>query len=287
VSDEIPVHDVLAAIGFDRPASVRIVRGGADALLWRVSTDEGDYALRLLRSDQRDQAAHEVKLTHWVNSHDPDLAVPRVICSGIWNDRPACLMTWVEGRTLGEALLSTDSDRDKIEYGRQFGEAQARIHALPVPPGLGQFSPRWIERLGSADLSRRVGEITSDRFALLHLDYHPLNVMVNDGALAAVLDWANAAVGDPQFDLARTRAIIELAPLPTGSDPASLQDFLGAWRSGYEATAGPFEIDPVASWWAGALIEHELTPRVGNPGLPWLTDAHILRVREWTDQYRR
>ena len=60
MSDEIPVQDVLAAIGFDQSAEVLAVRGGADALLWRVTTADGVYALRLLRPDQRGQAMQEI-----------------------------------------------------------------------------------------------------------------------------------------------------------------------------------------------------------------------------------
>ena len=196
-------------------------------------------------------------------------------------------MEWVEGRTLGETLLSTEDGKAKANYGSQFGAMQARIHALPIPPGLPPFAPSWIEKLDDPVLVGKVEPIMSTHPALLHLDFHPLNVMVNEGSVVAVLDWANAAVGDPQFDLARTQAIIEFAPLPLGSDPTSLNTFLEAWRSGYEAISGPFVIDPVASWWAGALIEYELTPRVGNPGLPWLTDAHIRRVRVWTELFRQ
>ena len=42
-----------------------------------------------------------------------------------------------------------------------------------------------------------------EKDCLLHLDFHPLNVMVCKGRYV-VIDWINARIGNPVFDLART-----------------------------------------------------------------------------------
>ena len=47
---------------------------------------------------------------------------------------------------------------------------------------------------------------------LLHLDYHPLNVLGEAGAISGVLDWTNADGGDPRADVARTGAILRFLP---------------------------------------------------------------------------
>jgi aminoglycoside phosphotransferase (APT) family kinase protein len=48
---------------------------------------------------------------------------------------------------------------------------------------------------------------------LLHLDLHPFNILVSDGAeVTGVLDWANAAAGDPALDRARSWTILNLDP---------------------------------------------------------------------------
>ena len=39
--------------------------------------------------------------------------------------------------------------------------------------------------------------------ALLHMDFRPANLRCRDGRITAVLDWSNAAIGDPAFELAR------------------------------------------------------------------------------------
>ncbi|MEM8747706.1 MAG: phosphotransferase [Actinomycetota bacterium] len=46
---------------------------------------------------------------------------------------------------------------------------------------------------------------------LLHGDYWPGNVLFRDGEIAAVLDWEDAALGDPLVDLACARVEIECA----------------------------------------------------------------------------
>src|SRR5436853_495789 len=72
--------------------------------------------------------------------------------------------------------------------------------------------------------------------ALLHLDFHPLNVLVDGRRVTAVIDWANARAGDPRADLARTLTILRLSPVPPRF--ARLVGVLVAgWRGGYEAEA--------------------------------------------------
>ncbi|HWT24625.1 MAG TPA: phosphotransferase, partial [Solirubrobacteraceae bacterium] len=48
---------------------------------------------------------------------------------------------------------------------------------------------------------------------LLHLDLHPFNVVVDDdGRPTGVIDWANAAGGNPELDRARTWSLLTLDP---------------------------------------------------------------------------
>ncbi|MFD1774086.1 phosphotransferase family protein [Paenibacillus rhizophilus] len=45
----------------------------------------------------------------------------------------------------------------------------------------------------------------TNNLALLHGDYWPGNILWNDGKLAAIIDWEDAALGDPLVDLANSR----------------------------------------------------------------------------------
>ena len=74
--------------------------------------------------------------------------------------------------------------------------------------------------------------------ALLHLDFHPANVLVDGvGRVTGVIDWANAVAGPPVADLARTWAIFATALVPPGWGAATtrvvLRVLVSAWQSGY------------------------------------------------------
>lgn len=93
----------------------------------------------------------------------------------------------------------------------------ARIHAtdlstLPALPVRDDPVPALLEWLPStpplAATLRARGRFRG-RAALLHGDFWPGNLVWRDGDIAAVLDWEDAAVGDPLSDLACAR--VELA----------------------------------------------------------------------------
>jgi aminoglycoside phosphotransferase (APT) family kinase protein len=51
------------------------------------------------------------------------------------------------------------------------------------------------------------------RRAILHLDYHPLNLMCRGDGSLAVLDWTYSDVGDPHADVAMTLMLMRCMPL--------------------------------------------------------------------------
>ncbi len=78
--------------------------------------------------------------------------------------------------------------------GVALSELHRRLHQIPAPPFLA---------------SAPVGE--GDR--VLHLDLHPLNVMVGPRG-PVVIDWANAAAGDAAVDVALAWVLIRAGQLP-------------------------------------------------------------------------
>jgi aminoglycoside phosphotransferase (APT) family kinase protein len=69
-----------------------------------------------------------------------------------------------------------------------------------------------------------------------HGDLHPRNVLVEGGRLTGVLDWPNAVVAEPAFDVASSRNILRFVPPGVASVPRPLRGLarLGqpilAWR---------------------------------------------------------
>ena len=129
--------------------------------------------------------------------------------------------------------------------GRAFGRMQARIHAVRAP-ALGSASDAdWIAWAGPDEpgLQAILRRTASKNCTLLHLDYHPLNVLTDGTQITAVLDWANARSGDARADVARTYTILAVQPLGPGRQPlalGALRHLLArSWRRGYEEVAGP------------------------------------------------
>jgi aminoglycoside phosphotransferase (APT) family kinase protein len=276
---------VLAQLGIANVTSVTSVTGGADALLWRVEIGDDAFALRVLRPDQAAQSEREILLNQWMSDHE--IPAPGIIASGTWQDRPAYLMRWIDGQPLASVLTSdTASLTATRKLLFEFGVLQARIHATPPPPQLEQGTSFLYRHSNDAELNARLEAESAQEHALLHLDYHPLNVMVERGTITAVLDWANARTSDRRFDLARTRAIIELAPIEDEMFQPMISQAIALWKEGYESVAGALDIPPLFRWWAATFIEGDLSHRVGNPAVPWLTEAYLDRVRAHANDAR-
>jgi aminoglycoside phosphotransferase (APT) family kinase protein len=202
--------------------------------------------------------------------------VPDVYAEGSWHDRPALLLAWCAGTTLLSAVRA--QPWRVWQLGVAMGRIHAQIHAAPIPDWLADALPS----ISATDM----------RASILHLDYHPLNIMCTRQGISGVLDWANAAQGDRRADLARTITLLRLAPAPPRS-PALLLSVLrrlleAAWRSGYCQLhpADAFDhLEPFYAW-AGDWMERDLRPKLGRPGV-WLTERDLDRIHRWTLAHAR
>jgi len=271
---------VVHALGFDLPRRVEPVQGGADTLIWRLETDTGSYALRLFRAEQAPAAQREVAAMAAAREHG--LPVPVLAREGIWSERPVMVLSWMPGLTLRQALIDRPEAANAL--GEAFGRAQARIHQCPAPAMLRERSARWLAIPGAeAEITKHVQQACAQTQRLLHLDYHPLNVLVEQGAISAILDWTNACSGDPRCDLARTETILTFAPAhhPEAQATEMWKALIAGWRRGYTAMAGAIDgMGPFRSW-AAAFLVHDLRPRLGRPDLPWVTEELLERVGHW------
>ncbi len=237
-----------------------MVTGGWDTRLFRVEVGASTYALRVLRPAQRHVWEREQLVMR--AAARAGVPVPTVHGQTIWHDLPALLLGWVPGDTIKQCVA--DRPWRAFVLGRRMGRVHAAIHAIPAPAELGEG-------------------------VLLHMDYHPLNVMADEHGVSGVLDWANATAGDPRADLARTTVVLRLSRLP---DDGRLLTLLGrrllelGWRWGYADLRGwPGGMAPFYAH-AGAWMETDLRPKLGRPGVP-LTEADLSRIQRWTARWQR
>lgn len=128
---------------------------------------------------------------------------------------------WIEGET-----LSSTSALDQIALAQALAGFLAALHRIDTaggpPPSAANFHRGGslaiyasevlaaLERLGPgpmADAAKALWDeaLASDRApqrVWVHGDVAPTNLLVRDGALCAVIDFGNLAVGDPACDLA-------------------------------------------------------------------------------------
>ena len=276
---------ILAALGLAVPDAIRSVRGGSGTSLWRVERAGETFALRVFRPGQQDVAERETLAMRAASA--AGLPVPVIRAAGAWRERPALLLSWCPGSTLSAALAARPWGAYAL--GVAFGRMQARIHAVAPPPEFPQQPAAWIDWAGATtpDLAGQLGSLTS-RPALLHLDYHPLNVLTVGGRITAVLDWANARAGDPRADLARTVTLLRLSPVEPGA-PAPLVRLVlrmleAGWRRGYRRAGGSQRSLAPFYAWAGELMERDLAPKAERVGL---TATDMARIRRWTAHWHR
>ena len=235
--------EILDALGIDGVTSATPVIGGADTEIWRVEHGGLVSALRILRTEQA--AVVPIELAS-MRAASAVLPVPEIRAAGAWNDQPVMLIAWMPGETLLQAVMG--DLRMAKEWGRLLGEAQARLHGIEAPGGLPSAAESWLGRLNPELPAGASGS------TLLHFDFHPLNVLVHNGKISGVIDWTNAAAGDPRLDAARTRAVLESAPVvfPNMDQKSSrevLSQFSSGWQEAYEARRGPLgDFDPFLQW---------------------------------------
>jgi aminoglycoside phosphotransferase (APT) family kinase protein len=120
-----------------------------------------------------------------------------------------------------------------------------RLHRLPSA-GFPHAQPHFLERhlstldehirnfgLGGLraglDWLNRRRPAESTRPSILHMDFHPINVMIDRGRVTAVLDWHEADVGDRCADVAITLLLLKTAPIELPGLWEQVSSIPGRW----------------------------------------------------------
>jgi aminoglycoside phosphotransferase (APT) family kinase protein len=280
--------EILASLGVSAAAAITPVQGGTDTSIWRVEHGGQLSALRVFRPDQAATCQREVEAIE--AAHQAELPVPAIRASAVWQGRPVLLLAWCGGVPLWEAIRRRPWRVWPL--GMAFGRAQARIHSVAAPAQLRQEPPQWLGWGGSDDqqLQAALRRLARPAQSLLHLDYHPLNVLTDGTRITAVLDWANARGGDPRADAARTYSILTVEPFTPGRPPLALSAIrrllAAGWRRGYMQAGGDLANMAWFYVWAGAVMARDLAPRVSDPG-SWWEPRHLAQIQSWASGWKQ
>ena len=199
-----------------------LLASGRDADIFEYGSTQ---VLRRSRNDR--SMEREARTMEFVYSHG--YPIPRV--DEVSDDGTELVMERIEGVNMVEALNATPWKAKR--FGRTLARLHDQLHELsgpewlsPAPVGLG------------------------DR--LLHLDLHPLNVMMSPRG-PIVIDWANAVRGNPNIDVALTWTLISAGEVSTNGVKGKLvghiraqliRGFIGA----FDPVAIGTEVDAVVDW---------------------------------------
>lgn len=196
---------------------------------------------------------------------------------------PFMLMEYVPGRTLLDMLFRQPW---RIVRGPgRMARLHTRLHHLPVgsfPGAPGPFLDRHLTQLRTQietyDLHGLLPGLdwleehrppATDVPSILHLDFHPINLLFQGLEGRAVLDWCDADVGDHHADVAVSLVLIECTQVDGGSTWRKLSSWPGRillyhlYRRAYAALR-PLDADRLTYYMAWAALR-----RLGRYGL-WL-----------------
>jgi hypothetical protein len=186
--DQVPPAVARAAVAFGLdPGSLRAL-GGQSGSAWGA----GDQVLRVGRPVVIDA---ELAASAAAASVVP---VPAVLDRAEVGDTSAVLLVMLPGQPVA------DFARHRPDLARATGSACGAVHGLLA----GVHAPAGLRAVPGAGSTTPAAQAR-----VLHLDLHPLNILVGvGGEVTGVLDWANAAAGDPGLDRARTWTLLALDP---------------------------------------------------------------------------
>ena len=267
------VHEVLAEHGIEtgRPELTRIP-GGASRETWLAESERGRW---VLRRDPRGSVslvpmAEEFALI--ARAAEAGAPVPEPLAyepDGGRFGSPGLLMAHVDGTSVAPKILrKPEFEVARAELTGQLGVALARIHAIDpatldgvlpraeANPAVDQISEweRQLDEVGeplpAVELGLRWLRANAPPPAaprLVHGDFRLGNFIVNEGGLAAVIDWELAHRGDPAEDI----GWLCIRSWRFGNDdrPVAGVGDLDELKSAYEAAGGaPVDRDRASYW---------------------------------------
>ena len=218
--------------------------------------------------DRGEKARREFKTFELLNRYGiPAPAALYLDETGEVLEIPGIITRFVEGSLL------LDAPSDPVVWARKLAGTLANIHAIPCgaeeqefllkgnpeaswflnsdgPPGYMQAYPGGSELWQI--LRNRFPNIEPDLPVLLHLDYWSGNILWYEDEISAVIDWEEAAYGDPAVDAGYAAMNMVLMGLPEAAD-----EFIKA----YEAQTGR-ELRNLGFWELAAAVRPMIDPEV-------------------------
>lgn len=229
--------------------------GGWEAYLYMfmISGIEGyekSLVLRLFPSYSHPETAEWQGMLHNL-LREEGLPVPKVYltCSDFSLLKgPFLVMEFVEGNAIDPgddpsilSLTGKTQAQLHLKDGRRISKKiMEHGHSKSSHVFDGHFG--WVQRNGGKydGLSEVIRWLVDNRPpepeipSIIHGDFHPLNLMVKDGEIEAILDWSGFMVGDPMYGLGWTKALF-IATAKHELPEDVFNQFVKMYLDGYES----------------------------------------------------
>lgn len=280
------LREWLVHSGFPEETTVLPMHGSlGGTTLWRVSpaTDGAPLVARVFTPEAEADAEREAQAMRVAAEHA--VPVPAVVLLGCMDPWPVLETTFAAGQPVSD-LLRQRPERAGV-IGRVMGEALGRLHEISAPVSLPVCADDWLSR-GSEALApiRHLLERVPDHDRLLHLDYHPDNVLTDGEGITVIIDWENSMPGPPHMDLARSQAVlwaVRRGKLAPDAMPGALDDLESGLVAGHAAVAGEDPHAALSAAWGMAMTTADLAQHLGKPE-SWLTEEVIGPLRDEGDR---
>lgn len=244
--------------GLVGPYSFDMIAGGRSNITYRVTDATGNtVVLRRPPTGHVLATAHDMAREHRIISAvgTTDVPVPRTlgVCNDVGvNDAPFYVMGYVDGVVLdGQAKAAGLSPATRRKLSEDLIDVMVRLHAVDVDAvGLGDLAKRdaYIERqikrwstqwanskqrelpeIDEVERLLRAGVPQQRGTVIAHGDYRFGNCLadVENGRIAAVLDWELCTLGDPMADIGYLGVYWSDpgSPARRENDPSGLEGF--------------------------------------------------------------
>jgi aminoglycoside phosphotransferase (APT) family kinase protein len=175
---------------------MRLLASGRDGDVFELSAD---LVLRKTRDGR--SIAHEAHIMRYVEERG--FPVPHV--EEVRANGTEIVMERIIGPSMLDAMVMPWKTPGHL---RTLADLHDRLHTIEAP--------EWLPEIAAH----------GDRF--LHLDLHPMNVLLSPTRGPVVIDWPNARRGDPMADVALTFAILVCGRIPV---PRPVQAVLDSVRA--------------------------------------------------------
>ena len=272
------------------------VTGGANALVYRVTCQPADYAVKFTVRDERDRAGREYAALDALRQSGLRIAPEPIWLAREQYAQPVVVQSWLDGETLDGPPQNDAEWSALLDHYCAIHSVSPGRTAVALPNGYlsassGEAGKTLVReqaaRLPAEALPRRVRELLA-RFAdwsppvwpapprtLVRVDGNWRNFIRRGDSLASV-DWENSGWGDPAFELSELALHPAYEGVPTARWDRFAADYAQRWDDPTLTLRVQTYTTIMLVWWVvrWARFLHEvpagLDPRLAGRSVNWL-----------------